>query len=65
MIYLVPQLATFLAAIGKEMPLQTRALVWCSEAVMRWWPLLLLRAAGVAGGRPICPGAQRTAAAVA
>jgi type IV pilus assembly protein PilC len=41
MIYLVPQLAIFLAGIGKEMPLQTRALVWVSGHVVRWWPLLL------------------------
>jgi type IV pilus assembly protein PilC len=41
MVYLVPQLATFLSGIGKEMPLQTRALVWLSNLVVRWWPLLL------------------------
>ncbi len=41
MIFLVPQLATFLAGIGKEMPLQTRALVWLSDLVVRWWPVLV------------------------
>jgi type IV pilus assembly protein PilC len=41
MIYLVPQLATFLSGIGKEMPLQTRALVWLSSVVVRWWPVLV------------------------
>jgi len=41
MVYLVPQLVVFLASIGKELPLQTRALVWLSGVVTHWWPVLL------------------------
>ncbi len=41
MIYLVPQLASFLDNLGQEMPLQTRALIAASDFVARAWPLLL------------------------
>jgi type IV pilus assembly protein PilC len=45
MIYLVPQLATFLAGMGRELPLQTRALIWASEFVTKWWlPALVIPA---------------------
>jgi type IV pilus assembly protein PilC len=47
MIYLVPQLADFLAGMDRQLPLQTRALIAVSTFVVDWWPALL--AATVAG----------------
>lgn len=41
MIYLVPQLASFLESMGRELPLQTRALIAVSGVVVNWWPLLV------------------------
>jgi type IV pilus assembly protein PilC len=41
MIYLVPQLSIFLAGMGKELPLQTRALIATSAVVSTWWPVLV------------------------
>jgi type IV pilus assembly protein PilC len=41
MIYLVPQLSLFLTGMGRELPLQTRALIAISDAVKHWWPVLL------------------------
>jgi type IV pilus assembly protein PilC len=41
MIYLVPQLSNFLLGMGREMPLQTRALIATSGFVVRAWPVLL------------------------
>jgi type IV pilus assembly protein PilC len=38
MIYLVPQLSAFLTGMGRELPLQTRALIAASGAVVNWWP---------------------------
>jgi type IV pilus assembly protein PilC len=42
MIYLVPQLSQFLTGMGRELPLQTRALIAASNVVVHWWPALLL-----------------------
>jgi type IV pilus assembly protein PilC len=42
MVYLVPQLSTFLTGMGRELPLQTRALILVSAAVVNWWPVLVL-----------------------
>ena len=42
MIYLVPQLSQFLTGMGRELPLQTRALIATSNAVVHWWPLMLI-----------------------
>lgn len=42
MIYLVPQLSLFLAGMGRELPLQTRALIYISDLVQHWWPVLVL-----------------------
>jgi type IV pilus assembly protein PilC len=42
MIYLVPQLSEFLTGMGRELPLQTRALIAVSGAVVRWWPMLII-----------------------
>jgi type IV pilus assembly protein PilC len=41
MIYLVPQLSTFLAGAGKELPLQTRALMATSAVVSAYWPVII------------------------
>lgn len=41
MIYLVPQLVSFLTSMGNEIPLQTRALIWMSDLFVHyWWALL-------------------------
>lgn len=42
MVYLVPQLSQFLAGMGRDLPLQTRALVATSDFVVRAWPVLLV-----------------------
>ncbi|MEO8313677.1 MAG: type II secretion system F family protein [Pseudomonadota bacterium] len=41
MVYLVPQLSQFLAGMGRELPLQTRALLATSDFIVRGWPVLL------------------------
>lgn len=41
MVYLVPQLSIFLSSMGKELPLQTRALIATSAAVTEYWPVML------------------------
>lgn len=41
MIYLVPQLSSFLTGMGQDMPLQTRALIATSGFVVNAWPVLL------------------------
>ena len=41
MIYLVPQLVTFLTSMGQHIPIQTRALIWVSGAFVKyWWAIL-------------------------
>ena len=50
MIYLVPQLIGFLNNLGKEIPLQTRALIGLSNIFVNyWWALLSVPPAIVAG----------------
>jgi len=41
MVYLVPQLSIFLSGMGRELPLQTRALIATSAVVSQWWPVML------------------------
>ena len=41
MIYLVPQLVTFLAGMGQKTPLQTRILIVVSDIFVRYWWLIL------------------------
>jgi type IV pilus assembly protein PilC len=41
MIYLVPQLVSFLQNMGQELPIQTRALIWVSDAFVNYWWLIL------------------------
>lgn len=41
MIYLVPQLVSFLLSMGNEIPMQTKALIWLSNLFVHyWWALL-------------------------
>lgn len=40
MVYLVPQLVTFLQTMGQELPLQTKALIWLSDFLVKWWYLV-------------------------
>ena len=41
MVYLVPQLVSFIRNMGQEIPLQTRLLIWLSEAFVGYWWLIL------------------------
>ncbi|MBK6638742.1 MAG: type II secretion system F family protein [Rhodocyclaceae bacterium] len=41
MMYLVPQLVTFLTNMGQALPLQTRALIFVSDAFVSYWWLIL------------------------
>ncbi len=42
MIYLVPQLTSFIASVGQVLPLHTRALIVVSNFVIGYWYLILL-----------------------
>ena len=41
MTVLVPQIVSFIATMGQEMPLYTRALIVVSDLFVRWWYLIL------------------------
>ena len=41
MVYLVPQLVSFIEGMGRELPLHTRALILVSDAVVAYWYLVL------------------------
>jgi len=41
MLYVVPQLISFLSTMGQELPLQTRALIWTSSFFKSYWYLIL------------------------
>ncbi len=41
MLYVVPQLTSFLRTMGQELPLQTRALIWTSALFKDYWYLIL------------------------
>lgn len=41
MLYVVPQLISFLSTMGQELPLQTRALIWTSAFFREYWYLVL------------------------
>lgn len=50
LIYLVPQVTSLLKTMNLAMPLQTRLLVFTSQAITAWWPMLLaLPLIGVTG----------------
>ena len=40
MMYLVPQMVSFLRNMGQELPLSTRILIWVSEAFVNYWWLI-------------------------
>ncbi len=40
LVYLVPQLVGLLKNMGIELPLQTRVLIFLSDAVLNYWPLI-------------------------
>ena len=40
LIYLVPQLTSLLKNMGVELPLQTRILIFMSDAILHYWPLI-------------------------
>ncbi len=42
MIYLVPQLTSFIASVGQELPFHTRALIVVSNFVINFWYLILI-----------------------
>ena len=42
LIFLVPQIASLIKNMGVALPLQTRVLLWLSEALRNWWPLFLI-----------------------
>ena len=42
MLYLVPQLSSFLKSLGQELPTQTKILIYLSEAFVNYWYLILL-----------------------
>jgi type IV pilus assembly protein PilC len=41
LIYLVPQVTGLLKTMNVQMPVQTRVLIFTSQAIKSWWPLLL------------------------
>jgi len=50
MLYVVPQLLTFLTSMGQQLPLQTRMLIAFSNLFANYWYLVLLAPVVVAGG---------------
>ena len=40
LVYLVPQLVSLLKNMGIELPLQTRVLIFLSDAVSHYWPII-------------------------
>ena len=50
LLYLVPQVTSLLKTMGLELPIQTRVLIWLSQFVATWWPLLLVLPIALAAG---------------
>jgi type IV pilus assembly protein PilC len=50
LLYLVPQVTSLLKTLGLQLPIQTRALIWLSQFVASWWPLLLALPVAIAAG---------------
>lgn len=42
MIYMVPQLKSFVKNMGQTLPPQTKALFFVSDLLVAWWPLLII-----------------------
>lgn len=50
MMYVVPQLTTFLLSMEQGVPIQTRALIWVSDLFLKyWWALIALPPLLIAG----------------
>lgn len=50
MVYLVPEMVKFIASLGQELPLQTRILIFISNAFVHyWWLILTLPLVVIAG----------------
>lgn len=41
MVFIVPQIVGFVTSMGQSIPLQTRLLIWVSDAFVRYWWLIL------------------------
>jgi type IV pilus assembly protein PilC len=41
MMYLVPQMVAFLRNMGQELPIETRILIWISDAFVHYWWLMM------------------------
>jgi type IV pilus assembly protein PilC len=50
LLYLVPQVTSLLKTMGLQLPIQTRVLIWLSQFVATWWPLLLVLPVAIAAG---------------
>jgi type IV pilus assembly protein PilC len=50
LLYLVPQVTSLLKTMGLQLPIQTRVLIWLSQFVAAWWPLLLVLPVAIAAG---------------
>jgi type IV pilus assembly protein PilC len=48
--YLVPQVTSLLKTMNVEMPVQTRLLIFASQAIISWWPLVLALPVAAAAG---------------
>jgi type IV pilus assembly protein PilC len=50
MVYLVPEMVKFIASLGQELPLQTKILIFISNAFVHyWWLILTLPLVAIAG----------------
>lgn len=47
LLFLVPQIAGLIKNMGVPLPIQTRVLLWISEALRAWWPLFLILPAAI------------------
>ncbi|MHB1173716.1 MAG: type II secretion system F family protein [Sulfuriferula sp.] len=47
LLFLVPQIAGLIKNMGVPLPIQTRVLLWISEAMRAWWPLFLILPAAI------------------
>ncbi|MES2364474.1 MAG: type II secretion system F family protein [Pseudomonadota bacterium] len=47
LLFLVPQIAGLIKNMGVPLPIQTRVLLWISEALHAWWPLFLILPAAI------------------
>jgi len=50
MVYLVPEMVKFISSLGQELPLQTRILIFISNAFVNYWWLILTAPLVIAGG---------------